>query len=229
MNESEKTEWIDLFLDNALKDQEKAEFERRLEQDPAFRLEVESQKAVRRSLEAWGNHALKEKFKQFHERMPKEDEKKPSPLSETDTAPNTKVRTIWSRPAMWVMAASISLLVLAGIFWINREAGISPQDTTPTALQTFQIPVTASGGENMGYAGDASLSDSVVVQLFSDPQYSFHYRFKDTLQIFASAELQRHAWVLAYDEPTDTYVLEIDEERYPVERGGNRIRALQQE
>ncbi len=80
-----------------------------------------------------------------------------------------------------------------------------------TALQTFQIPVIEKGAENMGYAGESTILDSIMVRIIPDNQYSFHYRFKDTLQIFSSTI-----------SPNDRILLERHE---PLQRG-MRVRCL---
>ncbi len=229
MREDNKTEWIDQYLDDALQEQERVEFERLLEQDPALRIEVEAQKAVRRSLQDWGNKALKSKFKQFHTHMELPEDRSAPTIAAKDTLDQGKVRSLWSRTGVWTLAASISLLLLAGILWIKRDVLFNDLGTEIVALQTFQIPIAAKGAENMGYAGEETISDSVVVQIMSDPQYPFHYRFKDTLQIFSSTVFRNNEIMLEHQEQTDTYMLVIDEKRYLVERGFNRIRALKEE
>ena len=226
-SEENKTEWIDQYLDDALKEQERTEFERRLQSDPAFRLEVEAQKAVRRSLQDWGNAELKAKFKQFHARMQQQEDS--STPFDTEDHMQGKTRQLWGRPGVWAIAASFSLLLLAGIVWINRDTFFNPQKQEITAFQTFQIPVVAKGSDNMGYAGENTILDSIMVQIIQDHQYAFHYRFKDTLQIFSSAISPDDKLMLEHHEQTDTYTLVVDEKRYLVERGFNRIQELKEE
>lgn len=61
------TEWIDRYLEGQLSSQEQDEFKRRLQQEEDFRLEVEAQQAVRKTLQQVGEAAnLKAAFKRFH-------------------------------------------------------------------------------------------------------------------------------------------------------------------
>src|SRR5680860_1169033 len=68
-NKENKTDWIDSYLDGELQGNELEEFGHLLESDKDFRLEVEAHKAVRGSLQQWGDKELKSKFRKYHSRL----------------------------------------------------------------------------------------------------------------------------------------------------------------
>ncbi len=230
-NENNKTEWIDQYLNHTLAPQERIDFERRMQQDPAFRQEVEAQRAVRKSLQNWGNAQLKDKFKQFHANMKQEvvHAAPPTTKAADQNELKGKTRQLWSKPGVWFMAASISLMLVAGIVWINRDTFFGSPKTEITAVQTFQIPVAAVGSDNLGYAGENTISDSVTAQIITDTQYPFHYRFKDTLQIYSATLSRADEIMLTHQAKTDAYTLVINDKSYAVERGFNRIQELKEE
>lgn len=227
--EENKTEWIDAYLDDTLETQERLDFENLLEQDTVLRQEVDAQKAVRKSLQDWGNIELKDKFKQFHARMKQQEDPNILATDEELNEGKGKTRPLWSRLGAWSIAASIALLVMAGVLWLNHGTSFNNPTSETLASHTLQIPVTLKGSDNLGYAVGGAISDSVMVQIMPDAAYPLHYRFRDTLQIFSPTISSDDTIMLEHQVLTDTYILVINEKRYPVERGFNRIQELKEE
>jgi hypothetical protein len=227
-SQEDKTEWIDRYLDNLLSEVERIQFEDLLVHDSELKLEVEAQKAVRRTLQMQGDMNLKSKFKQFHSRM-EDEEKILLPKSGYQELPkeNIQVNKWWMNSGILSIAASLLLvLVASSIIWLNKESLFNSKQVETASSRTFQIPVIERSG--MGYAGTSV--DSVVVQILSSKQYNNQYRFKDSLQIFMhSINDETPRMQLEYIDSLNAYILIINKQRYPIERGFNKIQELKQE
>ncbi len=225
------TERIDRYLDGQLVGSEQAEFEQQLQQNAELRLEVEAQKSVRKMLQARGEDELRAKFKQFHARLQAEDKAVLLKADdEVSSATTTNVRSMWRKTNVLAIAASFTILLVAGsILWFNHNPLLNSSRTEAISGKIFQVPLMQADG--MGYAGTGTEMDSVVVQLLSDKRYANHYRFKDTLQIFSqSLDISRiDQWRIEYNDSLNTYTISISGRRYPLDRGFNDINELKPE
>jgi len=94
---------IDAYLSGDLEEGEKAEFEKRLEEDNNFRSEFERVKTIISSIE---DHALKQDFRRFHQEFESENK---------SGAGNRKIYFAWG------VAASVVILLSVAIFFISME------------------------------------------------------------------------------------------------------------
>jgi hypothetical protein len=224
-NKENKTEWIDSYLDAELEGTDLEEFEHLLKSDKYFRLEVEAQKAVRGSLQQWGDKELKNKFQQFHAQFSAEKNKiDPNKGMGNSDEKKSRKKSRWiSLKDFLKIAASLSILLVAAIFLINRNQSSPQESEVFTAYHTFKTAVETSQTESMGYAGEKYLTDLVTVQLIQDDRYPFHYRFRDTLQIFSTTPIREGEFRVEYNGQEASYFLHISGKRYEAVRGFNRI------
>jgi hypothetical protein len=93
----------------------------------------------------------------------------------------------------------------------------------------MRIPLIESGGDGLGFSGERAGVDSVTVLLMQDSLHSFHYRFKDDLQLFIPQEKGEIQDIrLQYDPGTDTYQLFFNDRRFTLEKGFNSIYELKE-
>lgn len=230
LSEEDKTEWIDRYLDHLLSESESRQFEERLLNDSQLKPEVEAQKAVRRTLQVQGETELKAKFKKFHSKMQDEEKVLLPDLGERKLIEENSPKTKWWLKVNALSIAASLLLVLAGssIIWVNRNSIFNVERGETASNKIFQIPLLEKDG--FGYAGTSKSADSIVVEIISNKQYANHYRFEDTLYIFSlSLKDNIHQWSMQYNDSMNTYILIINNRRYPLERGFDSIHELKQE
>ncbi len=116
---------------------------------------------------------------------------------------------------------------MAGIFLYIQNRTI--QDTTKeyTSYNSFTIKIITDFSGTMGYAGENLTIESIPVELIEEEHFPFHYRFRDTLQIFSSEPLVNPDIELVFITKDSSYFLVLSEKKYQVIRGLNRILPLE--
>jgi len=102
---------IEDYLQNKLNGEERAAFEKQLSMDDALKEEVALLAIIMNGVKKSGRDQLKSRLQKIHE-------------VQTQTIPTTKTRRLW--PMMTGIAASIALLIVAGIFFMKNQK-VSPQ------------------------------------------------------------------------------------------------------
>jgi hypothetical protein len=206
----DQTDWIDSYLCGQLEDAALAEFEHRMYFDPAFKQEVEAQKAVREILAEIGTRS--KSTAAVAASVSPEKLLPQSPLPESDPLEHT----VWKRPDLIAVIASLALLLINGIvIWNHRPIDPAKRRPAPAPasvlIQTFNVPVVE---ENVPALSRNTSPETLVVAIISDAQYSNHYSFKkDTLRIFTREGIYRKPAVM-YDPHTRLYKLFLNGRQY---------------
>lgn len=225
-NKEEYTEWIDDYLDNRLTGEELQEFEINLSDDPIFQKEVQAQKAMRKALEKYGDRELKAMFKNFHKELGAGESKDSS--KEAHEGQKKPFREIWWGKTGLAIAASLSILVIAGIWLMVQNRTFDGPAREFTAYRSFDLSVEFDTTGTFGYAGKNPPTESFVVELIQDNRYPFHYRFRDTLQVFSAVPMENPEINLQFEAKSGVYTLQISGKFYPLIRGLNRIVPLEE-
>lgn len=133
MEENRQIEWIDRYLRDDLDDDEKARFEDRYRNDPAFAEAVNLQREVRETL---GDRKLFELSRDIAAVL---DEKNAHPISQ-------KQSRVLALPNLLAIAAAITLLI-AAVYWLTTKQEISPNLPSTGRIVREQEETRASGSD----------------------------------------------------------------------------------
>ncbi|WKN32467.1 hypothetical protein PZB74_03785 [Porifericola rhodea] len=188
INDDNKTEIIDKYLEGSLDLATRQEVEQKMQEDEAFREEVSLQQRIIQAVRKQERAALKQELSDIFEQE------------------NDKVRVLSKRNIYYAVAASILLVVAAGIFlWINTA------NSTVDGVLAVQL-VEGARGEL-----PANIPDQVPTLIFkNEAQYNFHYQFGDTLKLYGNFSLEQLQ--LAYEPNHNNYRLLVDDESYPIQK-----------
>ncbi|TAH18969.1 MAG: hypothetical protein EAZ08_09920 [Cytophagales bacterium] len=238
INDDNKSELIDAYLDGRMSTEDVAAFAIELKNDADLRVEVQAQKAVRKSMVLQGRKEMKLKLKAFHAEMQEENNSenanKEAIMRSIGVGGKTeeKVKPVifsYRSKTMYAIAAAVVVLMVSSIaFFAYRE---QKQDALAKQGKVYKIEMKDLGQVAMSFAGKESpVSTSLVLFLKGDDKYNFHYQFTDTLTIFSKYLDPANANIyVEHDAGKKTYLLIIDGKRYPLERGFIDINPLKQE
>ena len=195
MDDENKTELIDRYLDEELSPAENESFESSLAVDSELRLEVEAQNAVRNMIKQQGEKAdLLRIFDEFHESIAKENVLTPESHGKIidlnqilDESSHSKelFKVNWRNWVPVAVAASIALTIL-GVWTIvkDRNDFNNQQEIRNNADdEAFRIPfLTWRTINNKPVLQERKLIDLKITR---KTKYKFHYRFKSFLEIYS--------------------------------------------
>lgn len=231
VNDENKTELVDAYLDGRLGSDEVLGFETELKSNNDLRMEVQAQKAVRKNMVIQGRKELKIKLKALHEEMLAENRKE-SGLNEILMGSADAGKTVafsYRRKTIYAVAAAMVVLVMCTFAFFSYQK--NKQNELAKQGKVYKIEMKDLGQVVMSFGGKESLvSDSLVLFVKGDDKYDFHYQFTDTLTIFSSSidPMSENIYV-EHDTTKKSYLLIIDGKRYPLERGFIDINPLRQE
>ena len=225
MDDENKAELIDRYLDEELSSDEKASFEASLEGDSDLKLEVEAQNAVRKLIKQQGEKAaLLRMFEGFHETIGEKDittndsNGKILPLDK-DLSINRRSKKLfkinwgnWSRIAV---AASVALTIL-GVWTVVKDRNAFDgvvEIRNNSDDEALRIPFLTWGTVD----GKPSLQDRKFIDLkiTRKTTYKFHYRFKSFLEIYSdSLTTKGEKITLQFDSDSKVYKLWIGKKVY---------------
>lgn len=199
INDENKTEIIDLYLEGSLSEELQREVEERMQTDPLFRQEVAVQKKVIKVIQEEERSKLKEEMKV---------------IFEEDDNQQAKVIPIQRSRFSYAVAAAVSLLLIAAaLFFVLR----------PTDAEVQYLAVSLPTGTR------GELPDGVPkkfpVQIDADnQQYNFHYQLGDTLKLYGSFSWENLSLVFEPNRrnymmltPQDTFLLLPSETIQPLQ------------
>lgn len=230
VNDENKTELVDAYLDGRLGGEELAIFETELKSNSDLRVEVQAQRAVRKNMVMQGRKELKIKLKTFHEEMLAENVAlKNVSMRSTGADAGTSIIFSFNRKTLYAVAAAVVVLIVSTFAFLTYRN--SKQDEIAKQGKTYKIEMKDLGQVVMSFGGKESLvSDSLVLFVKTDDKYNFHYQFTDTLTIFSTyLDPTSENIYVEHDAKKKTYLLIIDGKRYPLERGFVDINPLKQE
>lgn len=234
VNDENKTELVDAYLDGRLDSDEVVGFETELKSNNDLRMEVQAQKAVRKNMVIQGRKELKIKLKALHEEMLAEN-RNGSGVKEmlignayaSDAGKSTAFS--YRRKTIYAVAAAIIVLITCTFAFFSYQK--NKQNELAKEGKVYKIEMKDLGQVVMSFGGKESfVSDSLVLFVKGDDKYDFHYQFTDTLTIFSSSldPMSENIYV-EHDAAKKSYLLIIDGKRYPLERGFIDINPLKQE
>ena len=236
INDENRTELVDAYLDGRLGSNELEVFEAQLNSNSDLRMEVQAQKAVRKNMVTQGRKDLKMKLKEFHQEMLAESKKetntkevflRPGHTSEEDV--EKPVIFFHNRKTMYAIAAAVIILMVSTFGILSYRE--NKQDELAKKGKFYKIEMKDLGQVVMSFGGKESLvSDSLVLFIKGDDKYHFHYQFTDTLTIFSKyLDPTSEDVYVEHDAAKKTYLLIIGGKRYPLERGFIDINPLKQD
>ncbi len=219
INEENKTEQIDRYLDDEMMPAERAVFEERLRREEELRLEVIAQKAVKSYVQQKGEEAeLKKMFDGFHREITPQEEiqNEPSQVKED----NEKVRKLnWGGVSYAAIAASVALIIVSVWLVIKQDDRIEPGVEIRNNLdkQPFQIPLLVWETKNDVRVKKETLTKYAVI--IKDAAHPMHYRFTDTFELYLNAiPKSRPAISLEYDSNRRSYKVWIAGHSYAIQQ-----------
>jgi hypothetical protein len=240
INEDNKTELIDAYLDGRLNKDELREFEDKLKIDSDLRGEIQAQRAVRRYIVQKGRVELKNKLKQFHQEMLGADQNLEKDTKEVFLTPQSKEKgeLIKNKPVIFstnrrvnfAIAAAIIVLIVS-IFAIINPTQPPHSDGLLAGGKVFQIELKQLNQQSAGIAGnEIPISDSLTLIIKESDQYTFHYQFTKELTIYAQyLDPNLSKVFVEHDSEKNIYTLVVDGKRYLLERGFIDINPLKEE
>lgn len=233
VNDENKTELVDAYLDGRLGSDEVVGFETELKSNNDLRMEVQAQKAVRKNMVIQGRKELKIKLKVLHEEMLAENRDgsgvKDLLMGNYASDAGKSAAFSYRRKTIYAVAAAVIVLIASVFAFVSYQG--SKQSEIAKQGKTYKIEMKDLGQVVMSFGGKESLvSDSLVLFVKGDDKYDFHYQFTDTLTIFSSSldPMSGNIYV-EHDTTKKSYLLIIDGKRYPLERGFIDINPLRQE
>lgn len=202
INDNNKTEIIDQYLEGTLDDVQRKEVEDLIQTDASFRAEVALQRRIIQHVQEQERDTLRNELSDLFTR-------------EEDTSrEDARVVALSRRNVYYAIAASVLVLITAGIFiWMNPS-------TDPLA---GSIAVHLPEGSR----GDlpAGIPEQIPVMIIEDhPEYDFHYQFGDTLKLYGTFELSTLS--VEYEPNQESYSLLLNQDAYPITQS-DTIQALQ--
>lgn len=185
IDDENRTDLIDRYLEGDLSDEDRREFEERMENNREFRKEVALQQKIAQTVKEQERAKLKNEIKQLFE---EEINNK-----ESGSAPVIDISSRWRTFA--IAAAVAALLVASVIFIVNRTEVVGPQIVY---LEVKLLP---------GSRGSLPVPDSLALEVITeDPAYSFHYQLGDTLRLYGDFDLD--ALGIFYEPNDNQYLLQ---------------------
>ena len=183
INDHNKIEIIDLYLENALPEKLRLEVEERMKNDYYFRNEVELQRKVIAMIQEEERGEMKKELDILFE----SDEEESSHLEKT-----TSMRPLTVR---YAIAAVISVLILAsGIFYLIR-------DTVPEVQYVAVNLVDGARGTLPG-----GVPEQLPLIIYPEhAEYNQHYQLGDTLSLYGDFVVEE--LVLEYEPNQKIYLL----------------------
>lgn len=189
INDQNKIEIIDLYLENALPEKLRREVEERIKNDYYFRNEVELQRKVIAMIQEEERGEMKKELDILFE-------------SDEEATADSKFVNMQGRSRYYAIAASVGLAILAAALFFFT------QNTEPeVSYLAVRLPEGARGSvlEN--------ISLKMPVLIYTDhEEYQQHYQLGDTLRLYGNFDPEELS--LEYEPNQKIYLLTTGEETY---------------
>lgn len=226
MENEDRTERIDQYLDDALTQEEKLAFETEMAADPDFQLEVEAQEAVRNLISSEAEkEGLRHLFATFHTEL----EAAPAATDEEEESSAHKPkkgiqRTLhWGNWSYMAIAASVAILII-GVWTVWNNIRPTGSDITnnqeiriDTRNEVFRIPLLS--WKTVDFKPVLQSKQMIDAAIVRSKDYRSHYRFTDILEIYSDKLTEKQQKIsIAYDVDTQQYRLHIGNNSYPIRK-----------
>ncbi len=205
INDENKTKIIDEYLAGTLDDDLRQEVEERIKSDAAFRREVALQDKIIQTVRNQERQAMRNKLEATYQQ---------TAGKETAVSQEADVKPLSNRRNYYAIAATIALLIAAGILFFLYRQSAEPN----FGYVAVQLPD--------GSRGDlpATVPDSLPLLIMpGDEAYPFHYRFGDTLALYGDFSLE--SLQVTYEPNREAWTLGISGQTYAIPKTGT-IRPL---
>ncbi|GGH46789.1 hypothetical protein GCM10007423_46800 [Dyadobacter endophyticus] len=222
MENEDKTERIDRYLDDMLTPEEKIAFEAEMAANPDFRFEMEAQEAVRNLISSQAEKEdLRRMFTTFHHELDA------LPIAADESSSKKKKGILrklqWSNWSYSAIAASVAILII-GVWTVWNN--INPAGNNATGNQeirvderneVFRVPLLSwKTVDFKPVLQDKQLIDATIIR---SREYRSHYRFNDILEIYSDKLTEKQQKIsIAYDVDTKQYRLHIGNNSYPIRK-----------
>jgi hypothetical protein len=216
IDDENRTDLIDQYLDEELSGEALREFEERMDSDSDFRKEVALQQKIVHTIKEKERNELRNTIKQLFEEEIDSKNLPHTGKSEDqgevdDTDDDGKVVNMPpSTTPLWryaAIAAAIFILIVAAIFLFDSQ----PSNNDP---QFAYLEVTVPPGSRGGT--DLPVPDLLAVEVISrHPEYSFHYQLGDTLKLYG--EFSIDDLTIYYEPNAEQYLLLMDDTEYSLD------------
>lgn len=203
INDQNKIEIIDLYLENALPEKLRLEVEERMKNDYYFRNEVELQRKVIAMIQEEERGEMKKELDILFE----SDEEESSHLKKA-----TSMRPLTVR---YAIAATVSILLLAGgIFYLTRDS----------APEVQYVAVNLVDGARGTLPG--GVPEQLPLIIYPEhAEYNQHYQLGDTLSLYGDFVVEE--LVLGYEPNQELFILRTQGKVYLL-NPNDQINSLQQ-
>ncbi|MCF0073498.1 hypothetical protein LZD49_23670 [Dyadobacter sp. CY261] len=226
MENEDRTERIDRYLENTLSPAKKIAFENEMAANADFRLEVEAQEAVRNLISSQAEKEnLRQLFATFHaemEAMPTGKEE--SQVNEyLQNKKGIQRQLQWSNWSYMAIAASVAILII-GVWtvWNNTKltgglTGNKSEIRVDERNEVFRVPMLSWKTEGFKpVLQDRRMIDVTIVR---SKEYHSHYRFTDILEIYSDKLTEKQQKIsIAYDVDLQQYRLHIGKSSYTIRK-----------
>ena len=221
MDDENKAELIDRYLDEELSLSEKASFEASLDTDSDLKLEVEAQTAVRKIIQQQGEKAaLRRMFVDFHTNLEKEtistsdSDEKVIPL-DNNRHSKKLFKVSWRNWSPIAVAASVALTIL-GVWVIVKDRNSFDDQfeiRNNADDEALRIPfLTWRTIDNKPVLTDRKF---INLKITRKTRYKLHYRFKSFLEIYSDSLTGKGEKItLQFDPDTGVYKLWMGKKVY---------------
>jgi hypothetical protein len=226
MENEDRTERIDRYLDDALTQEEKLAFEIEMAADPDFQLEVEAQEAVRNLISSQAEkEGLRHLFTTFHTEL----QATPAATEEEEESSSQQQKRGIQRKLQWgnwsytAIAASVAILII-GVWTVWNNLKPTGSDLTNGQEvrveghnEVFRIPLLSwKTVDFRPVLQDKQMIDATIIR---SKDYRSHYRFGDILEIYSDKLTEKQQKIsIAYDVDTKQYRLHIGNNSYPIRK-----------
>lgn len=160
MSEEFSQEIIDQYLNKQLRGKALTAFESKMEADPVFRKEIETQAFIHRGANKFGEDEMRAKLKKIRAEVLKKDSGKAKDKVVPLGSKKKKTRTI----LRWSMAATIALALGAAVYLVATSRNISATELYASYYEPYAEEINVRNGDATTLANQAS-------QLYKEGKY----------------------------------------------------------
>jgi len=212
INNQNKHQIIEKYFKNELDATSKNIFKEKYDKDADFKEEVDQYEMIVVSFQNLSDDATQriEGILQKQTSQPEEQ--------------TTKVIPLWRKKSFWAVAASVAVVMVAGIVFFLNDDQSNLYTAEGEILNSFSLGIEP--GNNLGFSDQPrQVTDSVQVVVIEDGNWNQHYQYvNDTLKLFLDKNVLQGDISLKQNE--QDYLLQIDEDTYLIDQGFDRIKPL---
>lgn len=217
MENEERTERIDRYLDDELTAAERVVFGNEMAADADFKLEVEAQEAVRNLISSRAEkEELRRMFATFDSEMNTAGVQDREHLQEKK---DIFRRVKWGGWSYLAVAASIALTII-GVWTFIRDEGPLVHQTgirVESHNEAFRVPLLT--WRTVDFKPVLQERRLIDVSIIRDQEHTLRYKFTDILEIYSDQLTEKQQKIsIAYDVDTKQYRLHIGNSSYLIRK-----------